>query len=296
MKKTILAMLLATLVGCSSSNTMTPENAEDKLGLVALQSAENCCETLESLVYQPIVRPETIHVDITAQSPKVELRSGKTFVAGLALPEAAGSINLTVYSVVGKTAFVPTVLVLDGQHKVLDVIDRNVIEYSESSLLYKAGFIGDYVLPQKYSNGESPKYLVVITTSDDLAEYSMPMPPSEFALRSGQISAENPFYSTNKIPHSAIGRVTFEFDYDPTGVLSETTQEKSERKQSISEYVDVDQKSVMSSEQEQAFNLRIQKAVAEGDFERALSVANEAERLGSPTAKETFIKSMKNYQ
>ncbi|MBY6198245.1 MalM family protein [Vibrio hangzhouensis] len=296
MKKTILAMLLATLAGCSGSGNVTAENREEKLGLNALQSVANCCDTLDTLTYQQVVKPETFRVDITAQSPIVELKTGKTFVAGLALPQATGSIELKVYSVVEKTVFVPSVLVLDNNYKVLDVIDDNTIRYSESSLLYKAGYIGDYVLPQQYPNGKEPKYLVVITTSQDLAEYSMPMPPSEFALQSGQVSADNPFYSTNKIPHSAIGQVTFEFDYDPAGRLSETTQEKSQREESIAAYVDSEQQSVMSAEQEQAFNDEIRKAVSEGDFERAISVSNEAERLGSPTAKETFIKSMKNYQ
>lgn len=49
----------------------------------------------------------------------------------------------------------------------------------------------------------------------------------------------------------------------------------------------------MLRETEEYFNDAIVAALRRGDVDRALSLLNEAERLGSPTARETFIRGVK---
>ncbi len=295
MKYTTLALCLVAVSGCTSQPSVTHSSMDDHLGLSALQSSEKCCLPLEQLDYQKVIKPETIRLTLSEDSPIVELKSGKSFAYGLTLPNAIGTIELTVYSVVEKKAFVPSVLILDENYKVLDVIDSSTIKYSESTLLYRAGFVGDYRLPVLYPNGVAPKYLLIVTTAEALAQSTEPMPPSEFALQSGQVSAHAPFYSTNKIPHSAIGDVTIEFSYNPDGVIDESADQKGQREKAVYEYVESDQISSLSRLDEESYNKQIRKAVKEGDFEKALKISEEAQKKGSLTSKQAFIDAMKGY-
>lgn len=295
MKYTTLALCLLAMSGCTSQPGTTQSSINDHLGLKALQSSDKCCLSLNQLDYQKVIKPEAIKLTLTDNSPIVELKSGKSFAYGLALPNAIGTIDLTVYSVVEKKAFVPSVLILDENHKVLDVIDSSTIKYSESTLLYRSGFIGEYSFPVLYPNSVAPKYLLVVTTTEALSQSTAPMPPSEFALQSGQVSADAPFYSTNKIPHSAIGDVTIEFRYNPDGVIKESEDQKGQREKAVSEFVENDQVSTISRSDEELYNTQIRKAVTEGDFEKALKISEEAQKKGSSTSKQTFIDAMKGY-
>jgi maltose operon protein len=49
----------------------------------------------------------------------------------------------------------------------------------------------------------------------------------------------------------------------------------------------------MLNDTESYFNNSIRQAVKAGDIDKALKLMNEAERLGSTTARETFIGSVK---
>lgn len=52
----------------------------------------------------------------------------------------------------------------------------------------------------------------------------------------------------------------------------------------------------MLAETEQLYNQLIQKSVKEGDIEKAMAFAAEAERAGSRTAKPTLIDAIKHSQ
>lgn len=294
LRQTILAIVLATTFGCAKQDQIVP-SGDDVLGYEQLASAQGCCQSLASLNYQNVTEPGSLDVLLTPQSAKVALKTGRSFAQGIKLPNALGNIDLTVYSVIDKQVLVPTVLILDSNHQVVDVIDDKVIQHRESSLLYKSGFIGEYSVPSRYPDGRAPSYLVVVTTDKAMATSSEPMPPSEFALQSGQVSASDPFYSTNEIPHAAVGLVTLELDYQPTGPRLETEAQQQERQQVAEKYVEAEPEGVLTGEKEQAFNAAIERAVEKGQFEKALRLSKEAEALGSQSAEKAFVEAMKKY-
>ncbi|WP_112480913.1 MalM family protein [Vibrio variabilis] len=294
LRQTILAIALATTFGCAKQDQIVP-SGDDVLGYEQLASAQGCCQSLANLNYQHVTEPGSLDVLLTPQSAKVALKTGRSFAQGIKLPNALGNIDLTVYSVIDKQVLVPTVLILDSNYQVIDVIDDKVIQHRESSLLYKSGFIGEYSVPNRYPDGSAPSYLVIVTTDKAMATSSEPMPPSEFALQSGQVSASDPFYSTNEIPHAAIGLVTLELDYQPTGPRLETEAQQQERQQVAEKYVEVEPGDALTAEKEQAFNAAIERAVEKGQFEKALRLSKEAEALGSQSAEKAFVDAMKKY-
>ncbi|GMQ48408.1 MalM family protein [Vibrio sp. 10N] len=294
LRQTILAIALATTFGCAKQNQIV-QSGDDVLGIEQLASSEGCCQTLADLNYQNVTEPGSVDVLLTPESAKVALKTGRSYAQGLKLPHALGNVDLTVYSVIEKQVIVPTVLILDSQYQVIDVIDDKIIQHRESSLLYKSGFIGEYSIPKSYPDGRAPTYLVVVTTDEAMSQSSEPMEPSEFALQSGQVSANDPFYSTNVIPHAAIGLVTMELDYQPTGPRLETDAEQQERQQTVEQYVEVESGTALTAEKEQAFNSAIERAVEKGQFEKALRLSKEAEALGSQSAEKAFVEAMKKY-
>ncbi|WP_234496467.1 MalM family protein [Vibrio maritimus] len=293
-RKTILALALATIAGCASQ-VQDANNSKDEAGIAALNSQQGCCESLANVSFAPVSKPGAVEINLSTQSPKIELNSGRTFAEGIELPSALGEIKLTVYSIIDKQVFVPTVLVLDEKFQVLDVIGEDIIKHRESSILYKSGYLGEYAIPNRFSNGQKPVYLAVVTTKDALATSSEPMPPSEFALQSGSVSANDPYYSNLTITHSAIGKVTLELDYEPTGSRSETEAEKQTRQDAVAQHSEAVTTEKLTATQEQAFNQAIERAVEQGEFEKALRLSKEAESLGSKSAQQAFVDAMKKY-
>ncbi|MGF1815208.1 MalM family protein, partial [Vibrio splendidus] len=224
-----LAILPAVfaLSACSTVTESPVSYHKTSPGLESLQNNENCCENLNTIQYQSITNPEETSVSITTASPKIEFKSGRSFAGGLKLPTTLDAIRFSLTSNANYSAFVPSLLVLDKNYQPLDVIGNESIKYQPLSLLDGARYGAQIELQERYLNGEAPAYLVVFTTSEALAETTPVEKPSDMAIRSGDIQANIAHNTDYAIPHSAIGKVSFDFKFTAvTTVVEEQNRQK----------------------------------------------------------------------
>ncbi|GAL17183.1 hypothetical protein JCM19235_5732 [Vibrio maritimus] len=71
--------------------------------------------------------------------------------------------------------------------------------------------------------------------------------------------------------------------------------EKQTRQDAVAQYSEAVATEKLTATQEQAFNQAIERAVEQGEFEKALRLSKEAESLGSKSAQQAFVDAMKKY-
>lgn len=294
-----LAILPAVfaLSACSTVTESPVSYHKTSPGLESLQNNENCCESLNTIQYQSITNPEETSVSITTASPKIEFKSGRSFAGGLKLPTTLDAIRFSMTSNANYSAFVPSLLVLDKNYQPLDVIGNESIKYQPLSLLDGAQYGAQIELQERYLNGEAPAYLVVFTTSEALAETTPVEKPSDMAIRSGDIQANIAHNTDYAIPHSAIGKVSFDFKFTAvTTVVEEQNRQK--RVQQIIPEATAAQSDLLTENtlnKKEVYQTLIENSVSSGDFSAALTYVEESERLGIEGMRNSFVDAMKQY-
>ncbi|MGR5092829.1 MalM family protein [Vibrio maritimus] len=294
MKRVFLAAVVASLIGCTSSQVQTSESSP--LDITELSSQKDCCTTLSKVSYEPITKAGDLTAVIDTNSQKVGLVSGVSYVKGYELPVFDGEANLEVISLVGNQVFVPSILILDNEYKALDVLSSSDLSYRNSGIMYSTHYAMEKTISQKYPNGKSPRYLVIFTTDKDLKDSTLIKPSSDSAIRSGSVEANLAANTEWNIPHAAVGTVELELDYSGPAVRQESKQQQQDREAALAAVVVTDQQSVMDTEFVELFDDRIRAAVRAGEFDRALDIMKQAEKQGSPTARETFVEAMKKFE
>ncbi|MGF1711506.1 MalM family protein [Vibrio kagoshimensis] len=295
-----LAMIPTVLMlnACSTATESPVSYHKSSPGLESLQNSENCCETLSTIQYQSVTNPERTFVSITTASPRVEFKSGRSFAGGLKLPTTLDAIRFSVTSNANYSAFVPSLLVLDQNYQPLDVIGNETIKYQPLSLLDDAQYGAQIELQERYLNGEAPAYLVIFTTSEALAETTPVEKPSDMAIRSGDVQANIAHNTDYAIPHSAIGKITFDFDFTAITTVAEE-QKRQNRVQQILPESTIAQSDLLTENtliKKEVYKTLIENSVSSGDFSAALTYVEESERLGIEGMRNTFVDAMKQYQ
>lgn len=294
MKRVLLAVIIASVMGCTSSQVQTSESSP--LGIAELNSQKDCCTALNMISYEPITKSGHLTAVIDTNSQKAGLVSGVTYVKGYQLPAFEGEANLEVISLVGHQVFIPSILVLDSEYKALDVLSSDELRYQNSGIMYATHYVMEKTISQKYPNGKSPRYILIFTTEKDLANSTLIKPSSDSAIRSGSVEANLAANTEWKIPHAAIGTVELELDYNGPAIRQESDQQQQQREAALATVVVAEQQSTIEQEFVELFDDKIRAAVRAGEFDRALDIMKQAEKQGSPTARETFVEAMKNFE
>ncbi|EPA0985822.1 MalM family protein [Vibrio parahaemolyticus] len=289
MKRVFLAAVVASLIGCTSSQVQTSESSP--LGITELSRQKDCCTTLSKVSYEPITKAGDLTAVIDTNSQKVGLVSGVSYVKGYELPVFDGEANLEAISLVGNQVFVPSILILDNEYKALDVLSSSDLSYRNSGIMYSTHYAMEKTISQKYPNGKSPRYLVIFTTDKDLKNSTLIKPSSDSAIRSGSVEANLAANTEWNIPHAAVGTVELELDYSGPVVRQESKQQQQQQQDREAALA-----AVVVTEFVELFDDRIRAAVRAGEFDRALDIMKQAEKQGSPTARETFVEAMKNFE
>lgn len=294
-----LAIIPAILV-LSSCSTVTESPIgyhKTSPGLKSLQSNENCCKNLNNIQYKSILSPQKTLISITTSSPKVQFKSGRSFAEGIKLPTTLNAIRFSITSNANYSAFVPSLLILDQNYQPLDVIGNESIKYKPMKLLTGAQYGAQIELQKRYLNGEAPAYLVVFTTSKALAESTFVEKPTDLAVRSGDIQANLAHNTDYAIPHSAIGKVTLDFEFTAITTIVEE-QNRQNRVQQVtpkSTAINSDLLKEKTLNQKAIYQTLIQNSVLLGNFSTALTYVEESELLGIKGMRNIFIDAMKQY-
>ncbi|WP_354623064.1 MalM family protein [Psychromonas sp. MME2] len=325
--KRILSMVLIILVaGCSNTSAFIDYGDEDtqkiqdtdaSIGYEALKNAPICCTSLSELNYTTISTPGAFDYIITDKNDAFNFTTGKSFVQGITLPAAEGTIKISVSAPMVSSVFVPTIVILDEQYKPLRLYGEESIHYESGSVLRIDRFFANIEIPPIFNNGRHAKHLVILTTEKAMKETTKLVPPEPTSTK---IDREALMIKANMLEpfrHTATGVVRLTFDYTPYTASSMkktiakelndshkaqaivTTNEMENIKPkatAIKEPVATSQVSNNSiqPESENMYILLIEKSVKEEDYKKALRFVEEAEKAGSTKARDAMFEAMKN--
>ncbi|WP_028864409.1 MalM family protein [Psychromonas aquimarina] len=320
--KRILAIGLALLttacadnksmvVDYGATNTKEMQQIDPAVSFRALEQAPLCCDSLNQLNYQQINQPGKFDFNITQKNAAFNFSTGKSFVQGFTLPQANGTVKISISAPIVSSVFVPTVLILDEQYKPMQVYGEETIKYDSGSLLNVDRFFGKIELPAMFADGRQAKYLLVLTTEEAMkgtTKLAEPYAPAETLGRTDIVSR---IHLDQPLPHTAVGVFRLAFDYLPNShtsaqkMVEKTDSENSRQKaeallveQSVTAQA-VSEAALSSSiqpETEAMFIELINQAVKNGESGKALRFVDEAELAGSNKARDALFEAMKKYQ
>ena len=301
----------------------------------SLSRASSCCRDYSTRPYATANAGDDKWLPIDENSPVFNFSEGKSYFAAFKLPQNSGDLRITVAAEIGKTLYFPSVVLMDSQFKVTRVIDSKVFSYKEAQLLAGNRIEGVFTVDRTYiGNPNNETYMVIYTPENKLSETTTIL--SEAKLMARATAVVDPGLKDPVIPHSPWGLLKLQVEdlsgdsgkdnmYKPAyqdAVDANTPKvDPTPNKLSIAPAAAtaavaagaatsaVSQTAVapattatpvasgsMLAETEQLYNQLIQKSVKDGDIEKAMAFAAEAERAGSRTAKPTLIDAIKHSQ
>ncbi|CNE53726.1 maltose operon protein MalM [Yersinia nurmii] len=299
MKKNLLSLCLSLALGLTAplavqaTSTISPANVS-----VAPSISPS---TLQSLPWQPLVPPASQEIKLTNASPHISQGEIEGAVAAFALPADRGSMEITLSSqVVDNKLYSPSVVVLDEQMRPAAYYPASYFTYEKAGIMSFDRLEG--VLKLTPALGQKQIYLLVYTTKQDLAKTTQLLDPAKaYAQGVGNAVPNIPDPIATHAPtgvlkikataEQSMGNIMIGFTQPaaPAPVVVGNTQPVVAAVPApVSKPTEP-----MLNDTESYFNQAIKDAIKAGDVDKALKLLNEAEKLGSTSARQTFIGSVK---
>ena len=257
---------------------------------------------LQQLVWTPVDQSKTQTVDLLTGGQRLDVAGISGPVAAWSVPANIGELTLTLTSEVNKQKqiFAPNVLILDQNMTPSAFFPSSYFTYQQPGVMTADRLEG--VMRLTPALGQQKLYVLVFTTEKDLQQTTTLLDPAKaYAKGAGNAVPDIPDpiarHTTDGVlklkvktnsgssvlvgplfGSSGNGPVTVGNTAAPVVAPAPAPAAKSEP---------------MLDDTETYFNNGIKQAVAKGDIDKALKLMNEAERLGSKSARSTFISSVK---
>ncbi|PHM48782.1 maltose operon protein MalM [Xenorhabdus miraniensis] len=318
MKTKLLVLCLSTLFysmipagSYAASNAVTTNKASSGIATSNAIAPNLSLSALHKLQWQPINTHDTQTVILSGTSQQLTNEDIRGAIAAFALPANQGSLEITLNSLIkDNQVYSPNVLVLDEQLNPAAFYPSHYFHYQQPGIMSVDRLQG--VLKLTPALGQQRIYLLIYTTFADLKSSTQMVDPAKaYAQGVGNAVPDIPDPIAR---HTETGTLTLKVKSErdagniligqvfstpaPKPVTVGSTQEISTSPVRTLP-VTVPQSTASAakpvlSDTEQYFNDAIRRAINHGDIDKALKLLDEAERLGSPTARETFIKLIKN--
>ena len=310
MKKSLVALclsagLFASAPGISLADVnIVPQNttAAPSIPTAALQQ----------LTWMPVDQSKTQSSPLATAGQRLDVAGITGSVAAYSVPANIGELTLTLSSEVNKqtSVFAPNVLILDQNMTPSAFFPSSYFTYQEPGVMSADRLEG--VMRLTPALGQQKLYVLVFTTDKDLQQTTTLLDPAKaYAKGVGNAIPDIPdpiarhttdgllklkvktsssssvlvgplFGSSGPGPvtvgNTAAPAVTYAAPAAAVAAPAPQPVKKSEP---------------MLNDTESYFNQGIKDAVAKGDVDKALKLLDEAERLGSKSARSTFISSVK---
>lgn len=298
MKKNLLSLCLSlSLLAAAPAVVNAAQNDANTAPAIASQ-------TLRNLSWTPLVPPVTQDVTLGMSSAQINQGQIQGAVAAFALPADRGSLEITLTSIAtGKTVYAPNVLVLDEQMRPAAFYPSSYFPYEKPGIVSSDRLEGTLKLTPAL--GQKQIYLLVYTTRNDLdATTQMVNPAKAYAAGVGNAVPDIPDPVARHTPTGTLSlKVTAEQKAGnvmigqifPSSAPAEAAPVVvgSTQAPAPAPAAPAKPSEPMLDDSDAWFNESIKKAVNAGDVDKALKLLDEAERLGSKTARKTFIESVK---
>lgn len=317
MKKSLLALCLAAgMLSALPAVSLADVNIvpQNTTAAPAIPSA-----ALQSLNWTPVnvSQTQTIELANTGQTLKVPGIAGP--VAAWSVPANLGELTLTIVSEADKTpsVFAPNVLVLDQNLAPAAYFPSSYFTYQKPGVMSADRLEG--IVKLTPALGQQKIYLLAFTTPEDLQRTTKMIDPAKsYAQGAGNAIPDIPDpiarHVTNgtlklKVQTNSSSSILVGPLFGSSGQASVTvgntaapataysapaTAAPAPAPASVSAAPAPAKKAEpVLNDTETYFNTAIKQAVDRGDVDKALKLLDEAERLGSTTARSTFISSVK---
>lgn len=310
MKKSLVALclsagLFASAPGISLADVnIVPQNTT---AAPAIPTA-----ALQQLTWTPVDQSKTQSTQLATAGQRLDVAGITGPVAAWSVPANIGELTLTLSSEVNKqtSVFAPNVLILDQNMTPSAFFPSSYFSYQEPGVMSADRLEG--VMRLTPALGQQKLYVLVFTTDKDLQQTTTLLDPAKaYAKGVGNSVPDIPDpiarHTTDgllklKVKTSSSSSVLVGPLFGSSGPGPVTVGNTAAPATS---YVapaaavaapapqPVKQSEPMLNDTESYFNQAIKDAVAKGDVDKALKLLDEAERLGSKSARTTFISSVK---
>ena len=260
---------------------------------------------LQQLTWTPVDQSKTQSTQLANAGQRLDVAGITGPVAAYSVPANIGELTLTLSSEVNKqtSVFAPNVLILDQNMTPSAFFPSSYFTYQEPGVMSADRLEG--VMRLTPALGQQKLYVLVFTTDKDLQQTTTLLDPAKaYAKGVGNAVPDIPDpiarHTTDGLLHlkvktsssssvlvgplfgsSGPGPVTVGNTAAPAVVVAAPAPQP------------VKKSEPMLNDTESYFNQAIKDAVAKGDVDKALKLLDEAERLGSKSARSTFISSVK---
>lgn len=287
-----LAMFSAMPLSVQADSAIQPANVATAPAIPA--------NTLHQLPWEPLVPPVTKTATLTSSSAQLHVGDIQGAVGAFALPADRGSLEITISSLVeGKRVYAPSVMVLDENMRPAAFYPSSYFSYQQPGVMSGDRLEGTLKLTPAL--GQKQIYMVIYTTSQDLAKTTQMVDPAK-AYAAGVGNAVPNIPDPIAI-HQSTGTIKIKVKAEQNtgnvmigGILPMAPKEQPVVVGAAAAPVaaaPAKPAQPMLKDTDEYFNKGIRDAVKGGDIDKALKLMNEAEQLGSTTARETFIHSVK---
>ncbi|QMD49912.1 maltose operon protein MalM [Citrobacter freundii] len=310
MKKSLVALclsagLFASAPGISLADVnIVPQNTT---AAPAIPTA-----ALQQLIWTPVDQSKTQSTQLATAGQRLDVAGITGPVAAYSVPANIGELTLTLSSEVNKqtSVFAPNVLILDQNMTPSAFFPSSYFTYQEPGVMSADRLEG--VMRLTPALGQQKLYVLVFTTDKDLQQTTTLLDPAKaYAKGVGNAIPDIPDpiarHTTDgllklKVKTSSSSSVLVGPLFGSSGpgpVTVGNTAAPAVAYAAPAAAVaapapqPVKKSEPMLNDTESYFNQAIKDAVAKGDVDKALKLLDEAERLGSKSARSTFISSVK---
>lgn len=313
MKKSLVALcltagLFAAAPGASFADVnIVPQNTSAAPSIPA--------SVLQHLNWTPVDQSNAQTTTLASAGQHVNVAGISGPVAAYSVPANIGELTLTLTSEVNKqtSVFAPNVLVLDQNMSPAAFFPSSFFTYQEPGVMAADRLEG--VIRLTPALGQQKIYVLVFTTENDLRQTTKLIDPAKAYAKgtgnavpdipdpiarhvtdgvlklkvktsSGSSVLVGPLFGSSGPGAVTVGNTAAPATtYSAPAAVTSTAPAAAPAPAAKSE--------PMLNDTESYFNQAIKQAAAKGDIDKALKLLNEAERLGSSSARATFISSVK---
>jgi len=310
MKKSLVALclsagLFASAPGISLADVnIVPQNTT---AAPAIPTA-----ALQQLTWTPVDQSKTQSTQLATAGQRLDVAGITGPVAAYSVPANIGELTLTLTSEVNKqtSVFAPNVLILDQNMTPSAFFPSSYFTYQEPGVMSADRLEG--VMRLTPALGQQKLYVLVFTTDKDLQQTTTLLDPAKaYAKGVGNAVPDIPDpiarHTTDgllklKVKTSSSSSVLVGPLFGSSGpgpvtvgntAAPAVTYAAPAPAVAAPALQPVKKSEPMLNDTESYFNQGIKDAVAKGDVDKALKLLDEAERLGSKSARSTFISSVK---
>lgn len=264
---------------------------------------------LQQLTWTPADQSKTQSVQLSTGGQRLDVAGITGPVAAWSVPANIGELNITLSSEVNKqtSVFAPNVLILDQNMTPSAFFPSSYFTYQAPGVMSADRLEG--VMRLTPALGQQKLYVLVFTTEKDLQQTTTLLDPAKaYAKGVGNAVPDIPDpvarhttdgLLTLKVKTSSSSSVLVGPLFGSSGPGPVTVGNTAAPAPAYAAPAaaptpaPVKKSEPMLNDTESYFNKAIKDAVAKGDVDKALKLLDEAERLGSTSARSTFISSVK---